>query len=287
MSGVTLVDAHVHLYQGFDLSRAFSAAQRNLRSHVSSAVEGRVDACLCLTEDRYHDVFSTLENFESPDWTLMRHEDGRAIRAQATGEPTSRDGDASSNRSGELKLWLFAGRQIITSERLEVLALLVDPGEARRLVDGLSLPETVARVDACGGLAVLPWAFGKWWFSRGRLVSDFVRTCSSPLFLGDNGGRWQGLGGLLPEALAAESGRCVLPGSDPLPLTGQEDRIGRYGFSLAGAIDEDAPAASLCSKLQSLGRSPRPMGTKVSLAEFLLDQWRLRTARLPAQKSAL
>jgi hypothetical protein len=90
------------------------------------------------------------------------------------------------------------------------------------------------------------------------------------------------LPGLRPHPLGAAVGCPVLPGTDPLPLSGHEDRIGRYGFALPSTIDRDAPAESLLAALSALKRSPDPVGRTATLPEFLLDQWRLRTSRLPS-----
>ncbi len=268
MSGVTLVDAHVHLYEGFDLSRAFDAALQNFRE-LSSVSDP--DVCLCLTEDRHHDVFASLVNFKHSRWRIEPHGDGRSIRVF----------DLESGAG----LWVYAGRQIITAERLEVLALLVPSENIDGLKDGAPLDKTVACVHEAGALPVLPWAFGKWWSSRGQLVSDFARDCRAALCLGDNGGRWKGLGGVLPCPLGTASERVVLPGSDPLPLSGHEDRIGRFGFSIRTGIDESAPADSLRVALLSLKENPDPVGRTAGLSEFLLDQWRLCTSRLPSPAS--
>jgi len=271
MSSLTLVDAHVHLYGGFDFARAFGAGIRNLQA-LAPSFPSPADLCLCLTEDRDHDVFSSLPEFEDQNWTVRRHPDGKTMRVE--------------NGQSQAGLWVFAGKQLVTAERIEVLALLADPNKLSDLRDGKPLDETVRQVEATGALVVLPWAFGKWMFGRGQLIRQFVHSTTVPFFLGDNGGRWDGLKGLRPSSLAAEVGRPVLPGSDPLPLAAHEDSIGRYGFALPMAIDAKTPCDSLRTAIATLEQSPAPVGRTASLGEFVTAQWKLRTERLPLLDAA-
>src|SRR5690606_9685667 len=116
------------------------------------------------------------------------------------------------------------GRQLVTAEGLEVLAA----GVGGDLRSGQDLSPTLEGGRARGGWSTIAWGVGKWLGRRGRLVSEAVRAeaGSGDVFLGDNGGR-PGLWRFVPQFdVAAENGMRVLPGTDPLPVPGDEARIG-------------------------------------------------------------
>jgi hypothetical protein len=128
-------------------------------------------------------------------------------------------------------------------------------------------------VSAADALPVLPWGFGKWLSRRGALVEERIRFPQhNGLFLGDNGGR----PGFRPRprlfAIAETHGLIVLPGSDPLPLPSQEQRVAGFGFVLEGPIASDRPAESLKARLRALKASPRPYGEAARLVPFVRNQ---------------
>jgi len=182
---------------------------------------------------------------------------------------------ARRDRNGE-RLLVIAGRQIVTREGIEVLALAGDAG----VLDGMPFGETLQRVRMSGALPVLPWGFGKWWGGRGRLVAGaLARRGPDLLFLGDNAGRPE-LGGEPPLfRQARDCGVPVLPGSDPLPLSWHAGRAGSYGFVLEGELDAEHPAWDLRRRLRELRESPRVFGRRVTLPGFLRDQAALRARR--------
>src|SRR5690606_9902142 len=96
---------------------------------------------------------------------------------------------------------------------------------------GLPVADIVERIRAAGGLAILAWGAGKWLGDRGRVVDDVIARESgrTDVMLADNGGRPR-LWPRVPQfETAAEHGLRVLAGTDPLPLRGEERRIGSYG----------------------------------------------------------
>jgi hypothetical protein len=177
-------------------------------------------------------------------------------------------------------LVLIAGRQIVTAERLEVLAL----GTLETFVDGLPMRTVLDQVDDAGALAVLPWGFGKWMGGRGRIVRDLLNSPrASRLFVGDNGGRLS----VAPEpslfAGARQQGIPILPGTDPFPFAAQVRRPLSYGFVLAADVTGNAPAASIQQALQSRRTQPEVFGRCAGVADFvgnqLAMQWRKRRAK--------
>jgi len=166
---------------------------------------------------------------------------------------------------------LVAGRQIVTAERIEVLGLAM-PG---RVDDGRPAPDTVAAVQAAGGVPVLAWAPGKWFFARGRVVLDIIaRHPPGALLLGDTTLRptvW-------PEPAimraARKRGYGIAAGSDPLPFAGEEARMGAYASVIEAPFDAQNPLASARAALRQ--GPARCVGRRGSLPEVVR---RLRALR--------
>lgn len=258
-SGVGLVDAHVHFYSNFDEERFFDSTLANVRrAAVGLGLPEATPGWLLLTETRCDHVFEAL--FERANGT----QSGRW-----TFRPTAEAASLIACVDGREVLGLIAGRQIATREGLEVLAL----GTTATFSDGAGLGETLERVGAADALPVLPWGFGKWLSRRGALVEERIRSHQSRgLFLGDNGGRpaFRPRPGLL--ALGEAHGLVVLPGSDPLPLPFQEERVGSFGFVLDGPIASDRPAEGLKARLRALDGSPPAYGQATRLVPFVRNQ---------------
>ncbi len=191
--------------------------------------------------------------------------------------PTGEDVSLVAERQGALPLLLVAGCQIVTREGLEIL-ILGAPGPFGESVD---LATGVAMGQAAGGLAVVPWGFGKWWGRRGKVLDRFLATATAGnVFLGDNGGRLAGAGAPRQFARARERSIPVLPGSDPLPLDGDAHRAGSYGFVLDGPLDSTRPFADLKARLLALREQPQGFGRLQPFWHFIANQlgmqWRKR-----------
>jgi hypothetical protein len=266
LAGTFLIDAHVHCHAGVAPEAFLGHAARNLAAAARGAGLAPAAGWLLFTEMAGDHAFAALRDH------------GGALagwRLEPTAEAVSL---LAFGREG-FPLVLVAGRQIVTAEGLEVLALAA-PGP---FADGRELAATVAAVREAGGLAVLPWGFGKWWGGRGRALTRFLETAApGAVFLGDNRGRPALAAPPRPFALAADRGILSLPGSDPLPLAAEHDAVGRYGFILEGAVDPARPAEGLLRLLAGLERQPRPFGRRQRLGPFLARQiamqWRKRRA---------
>lgn len=255
------LDGHVHIYQEFPLVDLFAAALGNLTRQRELIAPGEpASFLLLLTEGTGYNRFTELRRVVasgagelSGGWRLEMTAEESSLRV------IGRGGDAESY------FHLVAGRQLITHERLEVLALACPTP----LVEGRSLAETVRQVRAAGGVAVLPWGVGKWLGRRGKIVESYLQSADPEgLFVGDNGGRpvfW-------PEpalfAAAARRGVGLLSGSDPLPLAGEERRCGGFGTSLTGDCSEQTPAADLHKALVEGKDELRPFGRRLALGQF-------------------
>lgn len=264
-----LVDSHVHLHRCFQEEVFLEGAVSNFREGSRRLrLPGATTGVLALTDIHGEDSIERLERWtarSSNAWRARQNADGASLvlTSQANGE----------------NLILIAGRQIVTRQGLEVLAL----GSRENLDDGQSLLETLASVRSAGALAVLPWGFGKWWFRRGRLLENLLEeTDGHRLFLGDNAGRprW----GSRPRAfrLAKERGVHILPGSDPLPFAAHAGRAGSYGAVFEGELDSERPAAALVRLLRENRGQLRGYGDRRPFWSFVSDQvaMQLRKRRL-------
>ena len=239
-------DTHVHTYPFYDRAAQFDAAHRQLRA----AAPGAELLLLCLTERAGQAEFEALrpgaaaapgwmvEAADAPEVRWVVHADGR-------------------------RLALLAGRQLITRERLEVLAL----GGDLRLADGAPLDEVLARVRDGGATPVLPWGLGKWFGARGRLIRNvldtrapadvvFADTCLRP--------SWFPAPALL--RTARSRGFPILYGSDPLPRPHEETFTGRWATLWEADGDASHPAAVWRRIIRD--RVPaRPAGRRCSMSE--------------------
>lgn len=157
------------------------------------------------------------------------------------------------------RLCLLAGRQIVTRERLELLGLIL----TEPIPDGLPAEETISRITAPGGIPVLAWAPGKWFLRRGQIVRRILDEAPpGQLVIGDTALRPRGWP--MPSLMrrARRRGFLVLGGSDPLPVAGEEQRIGTYGFSYAGPFDATHPATSFRQILTGAAGALQPAGRR-------------------------
>ncbi|MCA9726551.1 MAG: hypothetical protein R3E12_08815 [Candidatus Eisenbacteria bacterium] len=256
-----LVDSHVHLYAGFQWSRFFRAAWQNFeRARRELSLEA-ADYVLCFTEDARHDTFGDLVEAGA-------HED---LEISTTADPA-----AVEIRHREERLLVISGRQIITGEGLELLAL----GTRATIPDGISLLDGVDQVRRAEAIPVVPWAFGKWWGRRGRVLHAAL-VGGAPVELGDNSGRLSVSGDPEMFRLARSLGKLVLPGTDPLPLPHHETRAGTYGFVLEQGLSETRPARDLVGALNSRERRVlRRFGRRVGIVPFVRDQVALRVRKV-------
>lgn len=164
---------------------------------------------------------------------------------------------------------------MITAEGLELLAI----GCNRALTSGLSLAATIERVRTAGGWSIVAWGVGKWLGRRGRIVTEMVAAESGceDVMLGDNGGRPR-LWSRIPQFQAAmERGMRILAGTDPLPLKGEESRVGSYATRIGTTRSEGETTAQVVRRsLVERDSSCRTVGAKLGAGRFLSNQLRLR-----------
>ncbi len=256
-----LGDGHVHIHACYQIPRLFESALHNFQAQQKSMLHRGKAACfLFLTESAGADWFGSWK-------TLMNK--GRNGIAGFTAAGTGDSNCLRLKKQEGDSLFLVAGRQIVTAESLEVLAL----GLEKPFPDGRPIQTVLDELAEGDCLRVLPWGAGKWLGKRGKIIRDIIAAQpENPLFLGDNGNRpffWP-----LPAtfSLAGRNSIRNLPGSDPLPFDGQEKKAGGYGFSLAGEIDPAYPFSSLRALLTANMTTIIPYGKTERLIPFLHHQ---------------
>jgi hypothetical protein len=239
-------DTHVHVYRDYDVAAALSHGLANLTRLATESPRGGGDgdsptegessaehdplAVLFLAEARGSHFFVDLHQGRLaerlPGWSIDRASDNAALWA------TSPEGG---------RILVVAGRQLVTAERLELLALAT----AAELPERLELAASVAAARDEGAVPVLSWAPGKWTFQRGEAVAAVIESAHpNELLVGDTTLR---AGGAEPRLMtrARRLGLKVVAGSDPLPIGGEEPILGTYGTTWHGEIEIDRPVDSL------------------------------------------
>jgi len=209
-----LVDSHIHVYPCYRRAEAFSI--------LMARIDGQAEKIACLTERHDCDFYGEL--LESPGKVLgdrfdtAVHSDGAYLRI-------------TRHTDGQ-QLVLLPGRQVVARERLEVIAL----NQGEFIADGSPATEIIEMVIARGGVPMLPWSPGKWFFERGRIVAELLdRFTPADLLIGDTSLRPRGWPTPRLMGKARRLGYSIVAGSDPLPFPGEEVYFGAYITRIANA----------------------------------------------------
>lgn len=228
-------DTHVHIYPNHDLGVFFSSSLSNLAGLAPPDKVPDTARVLCLTEGEGHHAYQELR------------EGRRAMPEGFAVTPTSDPGALRVDHD-TASLFLVAGRQIVTAERLEVLALAVEAD----LPDGRPLSETLDEVRNADGIPVLAWAPGKWFGARGGVVRALLDEAEpGSLWLGDTSMRPTGWLEPLLMKRGRQNGLALIAGSDPLPQPGEEAYPGTYGIFSEAPFDTDRPARNMRDLLRA------------------------------------
>ncbi|WFB37306.1 hypothetical protein P3T73_05970 [Kiritimatiellota bacterium B12222] len=217
-----LADCHIHVYPEQDGAATIRSALSHLRTHSKSDQDC---FAIFLTEAHSCNWFAALKS-----GAVLLPDDMQVI-------PSPEDNCLQVNTK-EGTLFIFAGRQIVSAERLEILALT----QSTVPKDGASTSDIIEAVSSCGAVPVLSWAPGKWMFARSKIVKKLIAESEVPLLLGDSALRCQGWP--MP-AVMKETVFPLLAGSDPLPVSGEEQVAGRYGVRIEMTLDLQAPVTSV------------------------------------------
>lgn len=168
---------------------------------------------------------------------------------------------------GKPVLHLFAGRQVVTAERIEILALTIDMPIAEKL----PAEEVVHLILRANGLPVVSWAPGKWFFERGRVVRELMEKFGpNQLLIGDTGLRPTTWGEPRLMHDAAGKGFKIISGSDPLPFAGEEKYFGTYATAFEGSFDPSQPVTSVRKLLTALDSILSAAGKRCGPLEVVL-----------------
>lgn len=258
-----VVDGHVHLYSEKNaLSCVRKAFQKLLAQADDSGPLSLMPTLFVLDTSKYG-VFSRIYRAspEAGDSGFVRAGDEYGLLVIC---------------DGKVEGMLVGGVQIAALEGFEVLAIGCD----FPIQDGRAANDLVSEISAAGGVPVLPWAFGKWLGSRGKKVSSVLGDDEGrSVLLGDNALRPN----LTPQPdqfrLAREIRRPILPGSDPLPISGDSRRIGSFGFELDAPWSASEPVSSLLNELKQVHHQPRTLGRRLGWLASILTQLRIRTTK--------
>ena len=251
-AGGLYLDAHVHCYPSHGIDRMLRA----LLAFASRRRPGATAALLLLERQG-----------SAAGWNPRCEEDAARSGWRTVivpGDPLACDLESDAGR-----VRVYAGRQLVSAERLEVAVI----GPAGAAADGQPLATILAAVTGAGGYPLLAWGVGKWLGGRGRLVLDWVRrACPADGGLSDSALRplcWP-----LPAAmrLARRRGLPVLAGSDPMPRPADAGIVGRYAAWLP--LDEVEPpnTVGLIRALQKPPPGLKTVGRRSGPVTFLLRQ---------------
>jgi hypothetical protein len=267
-----LIDAHVHIYDCFDLEKFFDSAYANFKSEAEQLSSGKdFTGILLLAETSKDNWFTHLANYA----------DGNNLPdKRTTGSWNFRNTDENysliAESGGPRKLILVAGRQVITAEGLEVLALCTSD----TFNDGEPILDLIREIEEKDGVAVIPWGVGKWFGYRGKIVKNIINNNNSLFYLGDNRNRPDFWPRPTLFKLAKQKGIGVLAGSDPLPFNSESFRAGSYGFSTKRQIDPKRPGKSIKQILRDgADITASRFGRLENNYRFLLNQMRMQIAK--------
>jgi hypothetical protein len=259
-----MVDAHVHIHEQFDLNSFFLSSLQNFREALNRFhMDQPFVSFLLLTESSGVNFFSDMTRMA--DQQVPEHN----FTIKTTGERSTLK--VITNCSQEL--FVVAGRQIITSEHLEILAL----GLNEDYPDYRPTHTVLEDLANFRCLRVVPWGVGKWLGQRGNIIRSLITNWETgSLFLGDNGNRpsvWP-----LPKLFERARAEQIynLPGSDPLPLAQAVNKAGSYGVMLPISINTEAPFQSLMTAIVSMPQAMIPFGATESLIPFIRNQIQIR-----------
>ena len=252
-----LIDGHVHFHPCFELEGFLDGAADHFANAGGKLAPSPALGCLLFSESAWYDYFQ-----QFADGLIARTT--RRWSTRSTGEA----GSLLATRDGQPRLVLAAGRQVVTAENLEVLAL----GCTDHFDDGQPIEKVLETALARGAITVVPWGFGKWWGRRGRVVQRLLESPHAErLHLGDNAGRPAHSPAPHFFEWARRRGVPVLPGSDPLPFAWQGAFAGRYGFVLNG-IDPHRPVHSIKAALEANRTQPAIFGQRQNVVVFVRSQ---------------
>ncbi|MBN2009941.1 hypothetical protein JW960_11415 [candidate division KSB1 bacterium] len=260
-----IIDGHIHIYPNYNLRQAILTGVKNLKKTTNSK---NPIVPMWLLVERYDCNFfkeaadSAPIDFDQSDLVLKRGTEPETLIVEENEVPI---------------LYILAGRQVVTTENLEVLSLATD-----HFIQDRTLPArgVVESINNANGIAAINWAPGKWFFSRGKVVEQLLNDFQpTELFIGDTSLRptmWT-----TPTLMenARQRGFKTIAGSDPLPFDNEEKQIGLYCFHVEGEFDESFPAKSLRTLIHKPDTNVHVAGHRNSTFVFARRQFKIMTEK--------
>ena len=223
MNDVILIDTHAHYYKFCEQAEFFDSAYSNMEKAACGISANAVSFIICLLET------------ETSQWYQDLSAVGESSAAVGSWIIKSIDGNQALelSRNEDEALLVLPGRQVITRENLEVIIIGMQDVTPKKKSIEFYINEYSAL-----NLVILPWGVGKWLGARGEIINEVLsRNHNLPFALGDNSGRTN-LWSRVPQfRLAEQLGINILPGSDPLPISGQHKKVAKYGKVIEGKIE--------------------------------------------------
>jgi hypothetical protein len=257
---ILIADTHVHFYPCYDPKVALDTLRSNLADIDDRAV------CGAFLAERHDCHF-----FREFQQRILPHLSPK-VQAQC------QEDFILLREKGWPDLYIFPGRQVITRERVEILSLTSDT----LIPDGLPAQDVLSEISSAGGLPVISWAPGKWFFGRKKVVKDLLDSNRpGTLLVGDT--TLRPVGWLQPVLMryANNKGFAIVAGSDPLPFTGEEKNMGQYAIRLEKGFDLENPVESIRSLLTQPGLKPILIGKREGV--FTTLQRLIKNARSKKQ----
>jgi len=212
-----LIDSHVHIHEYFDIEEYLNFTFANF-SNSACKIDNSISCVgiLLLTEIKGINFFNSLLDSSSQkfsnNFSLIRTEEDESFIIQ--------------NRNG-YKVVVISGRQIITKEGIELLALCT----TKDFKEHEDLQKTILDVIAANAIPVIPWGFGKWVGEKKNIIINLINLDKDiKFFLGDNSGRPRFCKEPYLFKLSKSCNHFILPGTDALPIPSEIGKTGSYGF---------------------------------------------------------
>lgn len=253
-----VIDSHAHWHPLFDPDALLKAAYQNL-SRAACTLDAKRQFSAVLFVAGIETQMLPFGRKPSPSryWHFRPTAEKNTLLAQAP--------------EGH-QIVLVLGHQVVSAEGIEVLGYTPH----RNLSSGPVADQIVANILAADGIAIIPWGFGKWLGRRKSAVIRLVETWGNNLSLGDNGGRSLFFSSPAIFESARQKGIRILPGSDPLPIVGESERVGTCGFCLEGMLDKNAPLGHIVQALRRPRHEVRRFARHAKPVEFIRKQAMLR-----------
>jgi hypothetical protein len=263
MKQITYFDAHVHLHSCFNVETFISSTFNNFKKN---SVNNSDDSSyvILLTDGKGENGFERLESF-----LINQQVNFQKLSTKESFSFIIKTGDYK-------KLIVIKGKQIITKENLELLALATPQSFA----DGKSTEDLIEKVLENDAVPVLPWGFGKWAGERGRIVEKMIDKFRDKIFLGDNGNRLKLFNQNKNLVNARINHIKIISGSDPLPFKSENKKAGSFGFNMEFKIDPQEPAKSFKQALRDPGMVPVPFGSLENILRFARNQFGMQLRKI-------